>query len=355
MRAPSRPSPRSRSAQFGRPPAVGVGALLACGLGASLPAFAHQREGVPTLATAWSLSPWLLVPLALLVLLYAIGLARLWRRAGAGHGVGSAQACAFAAGILALLLATVWPLDALGEWSLAAHMGQHMLLLALVPPLLLAGRPLAVAAVALPRRGAQALHRATHRTLERLALALAIAAAAHVAVMLAWHLPSATAAALASDPVHWLMHGSFLAAGLWFWAALWRRIRMPDTGAGAGVVALVAVMMAMGLLGALLTFSPRPLYPVYVQRAPLLGLDPLADQQLAGIVMWIPSALPYLFGGLWLLWLGFDRIGRRDAGPAPRAGDRPGRPRARGASRAADDRPARTAPRPAPGPGPQNR
>ncbi|NZA25780.1 cytochrome c oxidase assembly protein [Luteimonas sp. SJ-92] len=326
MRAPCPLSPRARPGRSARRPVRDALALLGCWFGATAPALAHQREGVPTLATAWSLSPLLLAPLALLVLLYAAGLARLWRRAGAGHGVAFAEASAFVAGIVALLLATVWPLDAYGEWSLAAHMAQHMLLLALVPPLLLAGRPLAVAAMALPRRWAQALHRATRRPAERMAQALATATAAHLAVMLAWHLPAATAAALANDAVHWLMHGSFLAAGLWFWAALWRRIRMPDTGAGAGVVALVAVMMGMGLLGALLTFSARPLYPVYVQRAPLLGLDPLADQQLAGIVMWVPSALPYLLGGLWLLWLALERIGRRDAGPAPQTGDRPGRP-----------------------------
>ncbi|MDZ3824086.1 MAG: cytochrome c oxidase assembly protein, partial [Pseudoxanthomonas sp.] len=62
---------------------------------------------------------------------------------------------------------------------------------------------------------------------------------------------------------------------------------------------------------------PRPLYPVYVERAPMLGLDALADQQLAGLVMWIPSALPYLAGGLWLAVLGLRWLDR-DAAPGQR-------------------------------------
>ncbi|WP_330970830.1 cytochrome c oxidase assembly protein, partial [Lysobacter sp. A3-1-A15] len=119
-----------------------------------------------------------------------------------------------AAGVLALFLAAVWPLDAYGEWSLAAHMGQHMLLLALVPPLLLAGRPMAVIAHALPRRWARPLHRWIERLHAPIVAGLALATGVHVAVMGLWHLPAATAAALADDGVHWIMHGSFLLAGL---------------------------------------------------------------------------------------------------------------------------------------------
>ena len=64
-------------------------------------------------------------------------------------------------------------------------------------------------------------------------------------------------------------------------------------------------------LGALLAFSQRALYPVYALRAPEIGLAPLADQQLAGILMWVPSCIPYLAGGLWLLAQGLRRIERR--------------------------------------------
>lgn len=265
----------------------------------------------PTLATAFSPTPWLLVPLAAWVLLYTVGLHRLWGRAGVGAGVGrTGLACAIA-GVAILLLSTTWPLDAYGEWSLAAHIAQHMLLIAFVPPLLLAAQPLAVAAHALPARIALGLHRTLGTWQARAADSLTAASVAHGVVLCAWHVPAATTAALESDPVHWAMHASFLATGLWLWAAMWKRIRDPHVGAGAGVVAMVAVMMQMGFLGALMTFSTRPLYPVYAERAPQLGLDVMADQQLAGVLMWVPSCIPYLAGAMWLLWNGFARLQRR--------------------------------------------
>lgn len=285
------------------------GAALGVVLLSPVAASAHAPAG-DAAASAWSLSPWLLVPGMVALALYLAGLLRLWRRAGIGRGVEVRQVVAFAAGVGVLFLALVWPLDALGAWSLAAHMGQHMLLLALAPPLLLLGRPLAVLAQALPGAWPGRMHRAGAPAWRHLRLRLAVATAVHCAVMLAWHLPSATAAALGHEGLHWAMHGSFLLAGLWYWSVLLQGIREREAGVGPGLVSIVAVMMAMGLLGALLVFAPRPLYPVYVERAPMLGLDALADQQLAGLVMWIPSALPYLAGGLWLATLGLRWLDR---------------------------------------------
>lgn len=289
--------------------------VLAVTLGATAPgcAFAHGGEHAPTLAHAWSLSPWLLVPAGIALALYVAGLTRLWHRAGIGRGVRVPAVAGFAAGVAALFFSLVWPLDSLGEWSLAAHMAQHMLLLALAPPLLLAGRPIATFAHALPPRIGALLHRTCERMHMRMVQALAAATAVHVTVMGLWHLPAATSAALGNEAVHWAMHASFLLAGLWFWAAMLRRIRDVETGVGPGLVAIIAVMMQMGFVGALLTFSRRPLYAAYVERTPALGLDALSDQQLAGLVMWVPASLPYLIGGLWLMLRWFERLERRQA------------------------------------------
>lgn len=271
--------------------------------------------GPPTLAQAWNMSPLLLLP-AVLAILYLIGVARLWRKAGIGHGISLAEAGAFLAGALVFSLAVLWPLDAYGAWSLAAHMGQHMLLLALAPPLLLAGRPVAGIAHALPRAWAQRLHAWVNPMHRWLAARLGLATAAHGAVMVLWHAPAAITLALSDPLLHFAMHLAFILAGLWFWLAVWRRLREPQVGAGAGLVALMAVTMVMGFTGALLTFSPRILYPAYALRAPQIGLDPLIDQQLAGLLMWVPSCLPYLAGGLWLLLYGLRRLQRShgDAG-----------------------------------------
>ncbi|WP_245570617.1 cytochrome c oxidase assembly protein [Arenimonas composti] len=288
--------------------------MLLAAFGSGHEATAHSAEGhvhpPAGLEDAWSLSPWLLVPMAAFVLLWLLGRWRGPRRpSGAGTRLGGDLA--FAAAVATLFAATLWPLDAYGEWSLAAHMGQHMLLLALAPPLLLAARPLATVAQALPAHVAQRLTATLGRPLEAAARALPAATAAHLGVMLVWHAPLALRAALASDPVHWAMHASFLLAGLWFWAAVAHIVRARGSGLAGALAALVTVMMVMGLMGGVFVFANRVLYPVYVDRAPQLGLDPLWDQALAGLIMWVPACLPYLVGALWLAALGIRRTGRR--------------------------------------------
>ncbi|WP_447731194.1 cytochrome c oxidase assembly protein [Pseudoxanthomonas suwonensis] len=271
-----------------------------------------------SLAEPWTPpGPWLLPPLLLLAL-YLAGLWRLWRRAP-GRGIVPREAAGFVAGIVLLAFLLGGPPNAYARWSLGAHMAQHMLLLAVLPPLLLAGRPWAAISGALPRWLAAGLHRLLHPAGAWLAARLAPATVAHAAVMVLWHLPGSLQAAVASEGLHEAMHASFLLAGLWFWTALWRRIRDGGAGPAPGVVATVALMMMMGFLGALLTFAPRPLYPLYAFRSPEVGLEPLADQQLAGLLMWVPSCLPYLAGALWLTWRG---LGRLERGPG-RADRRP--------------------------------
>ena len=297
---------------------IAMAGLLALAPGAwALPritaAVCFAGDAPPALGQAWTLSPLLLGPIALF-LMYAVGVARLWRQAGAGRGVSVWEAAAFGAGALVFLLATMWPLDAYAAWSLAAHVGQHMLLLAVAPPLLLAGRPLAGIAHALPKAWSRRLHRWAGPVHGWLAGRLGMATAAHAGIMVLWHVPAAIAVALSDPLLHFAMHAAFVLAGMWFWIAVWRRIREPEAGVAPALVALVTVTVVMGFAGALLTFAPRILYPAYALRAPLLGLDPLADQQLAGLLMWVPSCLPYLAGGLWLLVHGFDRLRRQHGG-----------------------------------------
>jgi len=101
------------------------------------------------------------------------------------------------------------------------------------------------------------------------------------------------------------MHASFLVAGLLFWTALARSLYEPARGADAGALAIVGTMIQMGLLNAPLKFAPDPRCTCYYERAPQLGLTALEDQQLAGLIMWVPAALPYLIGGVALAaaWL----------------------------------------------------
>jgi putative membrane protein len=270
-------------------------------------ALAHS-DNTESVTTLLHPDPWLLIPLMVTLLLYVLGLRRLWRGA-TGRGVSTLQVGAFTAGWLLLLMTLLGPLDRWAGNSLAAHVAQHMLLMAAVPPLLLLGRPGVVMLGLLPTPSARALstplQRARRLRLWRLLASPGTAMLVQTAVMWGWHLPAAMDLTLRDDAVHWLMHASFLAVGLWFWGALLRGIRDPGAGAGSGAVAIIGSMMAMGLLGALLTFADAPRYPTYMARARHAGVSALEDQQLAGLIMWVPSALPYLIGGLVIaaLWL----------------------------------------------------
>jgi putative membrane protein len=83
---------------------------------------------------------------------------------------------------------------------------------------------------------------------------------------------------------------------------LWRAILGSTAHPGAALVALVATVGQMGLLAALIVFAPRPLYAAHFASTAAWGMNPLTDQQLAGLLMWVPASLPYLGIGLWLVW-----------------------------------------------------
>ncbi|PBJ81510.1 cytochrome C oxidase caa3-type, assembly factor CtaG-like protein [Lysobacteraceae bacterium NML93-0399] len=248
-------------------------------------ATAAMPEGPPPpLALAWSLSVWTLAPLVALVVLYVAGARATRNDARRGEHI------AFCAAVLAVILALVWPLDAYVPYLLSAHVAQHMTLLALVPPLLLAAGTGARVRAALPgRAGATGAQLAAFADRH-----LGVATLVHVLTMWCWHLPGAVAATMESEALHRLMLVHVLLAGLWFWRAVFARLRARDGSAAGACVALVTAMMLMGFLGALLTFSPRLLYPVYTDTALLAGIDPMRDQQLAGLLMWVPTGVPYL-------------------------------------------------------------
>jgi putative membrane protein len=276
---------------------------------------AHAPDGAethpPALLHAVSLDPWLIAAVALLMALHLRALLRL-RRTGA---VGGMRLGTAVAGWSCLLLATLWPLDRLGEWSLAAHMAQHLLLMAVVPPLLLAAVPPPLALHALPSRWQRPVGRVMRPLNDPArfgtASALTATSAVQTAVMWGWHWPPLMQLALVDDLVHYAMHASFLVAGVLFWWSLRLSLRATATGFAPGAAAIVVAMMQMGLMGALLTFAPRVLYPFYIGRAEHFGMTALQDQQLAGLLMWVPAAVPYLVGGLWLLHRWLARIERR--------------------------------------------
>jgi putative membrane protein len=280
-----------------------------------VPLFFHAGESHEEALTAarilswWTWDPVVLVLLALSGWGYARGLRRLWRRAGVGGGVRRWQAACFAAGWLGLFVALVSPLDALGGVLFSAHMAQHEILMLIAAPLLVLGRPLIPLLYALPRGGRLRVGRWTQAPAfaagwRGLTAPVAVWVIHGVALWI-WHLPALYEATLENEWIHAFQHGSFFGSAALFWWALIHG-RFGRLGYGVGVLWVFTTSVHSGVLGALLTFAPRLWYPIYAERTSRWGLSALEDQQLAGLLMWVPAGLVFLLLGLALFaaWLG---------------------------------------------------
>jgi cytochrome c oxidase assembly factor CtaG len=249
----------------------------------------------------WDADPLILVPLLLAGLLYAVGIGRLWRRAGIGHGIAVGKVGMFAAGWLLLLIALSSPLHELADRLFAAHMVEHEILMAAAAPFLVPSRPLPAYLWSLPRslRAAIATSTPSLAAVWRVLAIPVVATVVHGSAIWLWHVPIVFAAAVDNRPVHLLQHASFLGTALLFWWAMFRR---RERGYGGAVGHLFATSMHTGLLGALLVLSPR----AWFTAAGGLGFTPLEDQQLGGLIMWVPGCMVYagvalVLAGKWIL------------------------------------------------------
>lgn len=271
------------------------------------------------IAGAWSWDPLVLTALISGGWWYLTGVRALWRSAGRGDVVTVGQASAFGAALVTFAVALVSPLDQLGSALFSAHMTQHVLLTLVAAPLLVLSRPVQVMPWGLPpwlRRRAGRWSGRLRRLLAHPALP-AIGLGAFSLVLVSWHVPALYDAALASDAVHALEHLTMTGGAVALWAPI---IRPRRTHAGVGVVLLFVSLIISGVLAALLVFSPSPWYAHPVPAA--WGITRLADQQLAGAVMWVlGGALHVVAGALVLMaWLHADERSalRRERPTAPR-------------------------------------
>jgi len=245
--------------------------------------------------------------LALLFAVYAAGVLRVWRHAGCGRGIRRREAVAFAFGWLAILVALAPPLDEWSEHWIAAHMVQHELLMVVAAPLVAVSAPLIAFLWATPTR---LRHAALNRARRPAVIAAWTALTApvsvfvlHAAALWVWHMPALYDYALEHEPVHLLQHVCFFGTAALFWWGI-AHGRYGRLGYGAAVVYVFATAVHGGVLGALMTLSPRVWYVPYIAHHPT-GLTPLEDQQLAGLLMWIPTGLIFAVSGLTLFaaWL----------------------------------------------------
>ena len=287
------------------------------------PAAAHAGEPLSPhdLAGAWEFAPPVVGMLLALSLCYGLAVTNLWRAAGRGRLVAPWQAATFALGIAALAAALLSPLDAFGGALFSAHMAQHVLLMMVAAPLLALGAPAYLWLWVLPLRARRNL---AHWWLSRrylgqiahlLGLPLTIWLVSTAALWL-WHVSRLYEAALADDLVHALEHGTFLATAWLFWGVVLALVRPVKKGDGIAILMVFAAAMQSGILGALITFARVPWYPAYAATTAAWGLTPLEDQQLAGVIMWVPAGTVYLAATLAILG---RRLAALDRQAAPRA------------------------------------
>jgi len=262
---------------------------------------------------AWNTNPMIWAALAAGALAYA-RLRRFtpaWRRA------------AFVGALLAIAVALVSPLDAMSGALASAHMVQHLLLMVVAAPLLAASAPGVPLLRGLPRslRRAVTSWRRTRwaRAGSRLLQNSAALALLHAVVVWVWHASAPYEAALDNSVIHGVEHLTFFVTALLVWIAITKTATMAAPGSGGGVLVLFALSVQSAILGALLTFAPTPWYGTYGRTATAWGVEPLADQQLAGVIMWVPGGGVFLVAALVLLflWIGAPE-GRRPPVPALR-------------------------------------
>lgn len=243
-------------------------------------------NGLGNLLRAWDFDPSIVFGCVALLAAYAFA-----------HRGDYSRAPWFVAGVAAMFLALVSPLDALSdEYLFSAHMLQHLILILIVPPLLIIGlsetfvrRVLAVPALA---------------RIERILAAPAVAWTLAMAVLWIWHWPALYDAAIADENVHIFEHLCFLVTATIFWWPIFAPNARSLMEPMRAIIYLATAMVANSALAILLTFAQPGLYPAYLHPAdslgilPMLregwGLTPAVDQQLGGLLMWVPGGLVFL-------------------------------------------------------------
>jgi cytochrome c oxidase assembly factor CtaG len=256
---------------------------------------------------------------ALVAACYAAGVHRVWARAGRGHGVASAAVWWFAGGCVVLAAALAPAADPWTDALFSAHMVQHLLLISVVAPMLVLGQPVVALLWAIPDRARIRLGRgwAAGRGLAG-ALRGAVAGVTapssawllHLGTLILWHIPACYRWASAHEAAHAAEHASYLLTASLFWWPVCQSVGHRRLGDGAAILYLMSFVTVMGAYAAVLTFARTPWYATDPMR---YGFTAVGDQQLAGMIMWVPASVVYLVaaGACFVRWL----HAARDAAP----------------------------------------
>lgn len=280
--------------------------LLAAGVATAHEAPALDAGRLPS-ADAWNAVTAL--SLVLLAIWYAFGLRRLWTHRAGRTVIPVWRTLAFGGGVAATAVALLSALDRSSDTLFSAHMVQHEILMLVSAPLMVFGRPFIAAVWALgpPLRRAVATvlrHPAVARFWQWLSGPFTVLLL-HAVVLWGWHVPSMFELALHHEGIHVIQHLSFFLTAALFWWALVHGC-YGRLGYGIGVLYVFGTALHSEVLAALLTFDRRALYATHAARTAAHGWDPVADQQFAGVLMWVPFGAVFVMIGLALFaaWLG---------------------------------------------------
>lgn len=256
---------------------------------------------------AWTWEPAFTVPLVVFGVLIFAGLARLGTRTGySKHWL--RQSAVLTSGWLSLLIALNSPIHELGESLFWVHMIQHEILLLISAPLLVLGNVFQVMIAAFPsgvgaRFGGFLRQTGLHHTFLFFSRPLPAWCLGAAGLWL-WHVPYLFDATLRSDVIHAAQHLTFVITSFFFWLSLLDS-RTRHASYGISILYLFATAVHTTFLGVLLTYSPRPWYSPYRFTAPRFGYSALQDQQIGGLIMWVPAGVVFTAVALFLIpaWL----------------------------------------------------
>lgn len=257
----------------------------------------------------WTFDPWIVTPLMIFGALYLIGTCALLRRS-ARRQRRYWPAVLYCAGWLSLAGSLVSPLHELGERLFTFHMIEHEIIMAVSAPLLVLANPVGPLLWGLPRGVRRLVGRAMRHdvvgTVWRWVSQGGHATLLHGIAIWAWHAPALFDAAVTNVTVHRLQHLSFFLSAMLFWWSVFRR-----SEAGAAAWHLFITMLHTSVLGALMALAPRVLYGAQTATAVAWGMTPLEDQELAGIIMWVPAGTIYAGAALALVAIWIKQTGER--------------------------------------------
>jgi cytochrome c oxidase assembly factor CtaG len=272
------------------------------------PALAHG-DGASEHSLSWTFDPWIVMPLAVFGALYVTGTLILGRRSKRRRGC-NWHAILYCGGWLSLAGSLVSPLHWLGEHLFTFHMIEHEIIMAVSAPLLVLANPIGPLLWSLPRRlrviVARVMRHHRANSIWRWLSDGSRATVLHGVAIWAWHAPVLFDAAVTNVVIHRLQHLSFFLSAVLFWWSVFRR-----SEAGTAAWQVFITMLHTSVLGALMALAPRVLYGAQTATSLTWGLTPLEDQQLAGIIMWVPAGTIYAGAALALVAVWIKQTGER--------------------------------------------